>query len=249
MPGTVQLAFGCDGARAMAFVPLTGDVERALPQAAELLRRLASAGEGLVHGAAIDRMTVGDRDRALAALYAALYSDDILADAACTACSATYEIRFTLSDLSRSRSPDGSATGDPPGVEVTGSRLRLPLVSDLTGSPATLLERLTLSGPAPDAEAASAALEAADPALELDLAATCPECQSRQTLPFSISRFLEAALCRDQSFLAREVHLIASTYHWSLTDILGLSRSERQTYVRLVLAEREAVPSLLRRVS
>jgi hypothetical protein len=154
-----------------------------------------------------------------------------------------------LSDLSGRRHPDGSATGDPPSIELGGARLRLPLVCDLTGFPETLIERLTVSGPVPDAETASAVFEASDPALELDLSASCPECKAHQAVPFSISRFIEAALRRDQGFLAREVHMIASAYHWSLKEILGLSRTERQTYVRMLIAEREAMPSPLRRVS
>jgi hypothetical protein len=247
--GTVQLAFGSGGARAMAFAPLTGADERAAPGAVGLLRRLAMPCEGLVHGAAIDGLTVGDRDRALAALCAQLYGDGVLADAICTGCGATYEIRFNLSDLSQNRRPDQSAAGDPPTVSVGDSRLRLPVLADLTGAPEGFLERLTLEGPVPDAETAAPVLEAADPALELDLTGTCPECQATQATPFSISRFLEAALRRDLGFLAREVHLIASAYHWSLDGILGLSRAERQTYARLLIAEREAASSLMRRVS
>jgi hypothetical protein len=249
MPAAGELAFGCDGARGIAFAAPTGHLERAAPPATDLLRRLARPGDGLVHGKDIDRLTVGDRDRALALLYSELYGDDIVADAACTACSASYEIRFALSALSDSRVPDGSAQGDPPAVQVGGSSMRLPLVSDLNGSPATLVGRLTIAGALPPTDLASAAIEAADPALELDLNATCPECQTHQSVPFSISRFIEAALRRDRAFLAREVHLIASAYHWSHGEILGLTRHERQTFVRLLIAEREAAPSLLRRAS
>jgi hypothetical protein len=249
MAGMVQLAFDSSGAHAMAFAPLTGADERAAPGAVGLLRRLALPGEGLVHGAAIDRLTVGDRDRALAALYAQLYGDAVQADSVCTGCAATYEIRFSISELVSSHCPDGSASGDPPAISVGDSRLRLPVVADLNGTPKSLLERLTLEGPVPDAESAAPALESADPALELDLIGICPECEATQGTPFSISRFLEAALRRDLGCLAREVHLIASAYHWSLDKILDLTRTERQTYARLLIAEREAASSLMQRVS
>jgi hypothetical protein len=249
MAGSVQLVFGAHGARALAFAPLTGADEQAAPDAASLLRRLALPGAGLVSGSAVEALTLGDRDRALAALYRELYGDAVLADAVCTACSATYEIRFNLAELAESRRCDGSASGDPPAITLLGSRLRLPVISDLAGTPDTFLERLTLEGPIVDADAASAALEAADPALELDLTGTCPECHATQATPFSISRFLEAALRRDWGFLLREVHLIASTYHWSLDEILGLSRRDRQGFARLLIGEREAASSLMRRVA
>ena len=240
MVATVQLVFGCAGARTMALAPLSGADERAAPGAVGLLRRLALPGEGWVHGAAIDRLTVGDRDRALATLYGQLYGDGVLADAVCSDCRANYEIRFSLLELARSRQPDGSAQGDPPAVRIGDSHVRLPVLSDLCSSLERVLAQLTLEGPVPDADTAAAALESADPALELDLTGTCPECDATQATPFSIARFLEASLQRDRTFLAREVHLLAASYHWSLDAILGLSRNERQAYAQLLIAERGA---------
>lgn len=249
MVESVPLAFGVGGARAISFAPLTGADEMATPSMEALLRRLALPGAGLVHGDAIDGMTVGDRDRAIAALYGQLYGNAVLADAVCTACDATYEIHFDLSAVARSRWPAGSADGDPPAVAVGDSRLRIPVLADLSGTPETFLERLTLEGPVPEADAAGPILESADPALELDLTGTCPECEATQATPLSITRFLEAALRRDRVFLEREVHLIATAYHWSLAEILGLSRQVRQGFARMLIAEREAASSSLRRVS
>jgi len=248
MGSPVELIFGVDGARAMAFAPLTGRDEAATLGAVALLRQLALPDGGLVYGDAVDALTLGDRDRALATLYTQLYGNDVLADAVCSACKATYEIRFDLAALLASRQPDGSHGGDPPAISVDGSRLRLPTFADLNGTPTTFLKRLTLDGPVPPEDSAAAAIEAADPALELDLTGTCPECDATQATPFSISRFLEAALKRDRGFLAREVHLIAGAYHWSLAEILSLTRQDRQGFARLLIAEREAA-LLLRRAS
>lgn len=245
----VQLAFGSGGARAMLLAPLTGTEERDAPAAMTLLARLAEPGEGLVYGDAVERLTVGDRDRALAALYGNLYGDRVLADARCVECGGGYEIRFRICDLAKGRQPDGSATGDPPAIRLGKTHLRLPLVADLRGDPAEILQRLMMDGPAPDPDRAAAALESADPALELDLTGTCPECETVQATPFSIARFLEAALKRDRAFLMREVHLIASAYRWSLAEILALTRAERQGFARLLIAEREAASQPMRRVS
>lgn len=249
MSGPVSLVFGAGGAKAMVLAALTGHDERAAPDAAGLLARLAVPGEGRVAGAAVADLTLGDRDRALAALYAQLYGAAVLADARCTGCGATYEMRFDLDALAASRRPDGRAMGEPPCVTVGEARVRLPVIADLAGTPETLLARLTVEGPVPPAADASAAFEAADPALEIDLAGTCPECGAAQAAPFSITRFLEAALARDRAFLMREVHLLAGAYRWALAEILGLTRGERQGLVRLILGEREAAASLLRRAS
>jgi hypothetical protein len=138
------------------------------------------------------------------------------------------------------RSPDGSATGTPPAVEVGGARYRLPVVADLQGGAGDLLARLHLDGPEAPPEAVEAALEAADPALVLDLSGTCPECGTTQETPFSIAGFLAAALRRDAAFLRREIHVLARGYGWGPGEILSLTRQERQDFVRLILGERQA---------
>lgn len=232
------------GARSARFGPLTGAAERvAGGNAHRLLGLLARPGEGLVSGAAFDTMPLGDRDRALAALYGALYGADVVADARCTDCAARFELRFDLAALAASRVPDGSASGDPAAVSVNGARLRLPAAADLSGAPGDLVARLLMEGDPPPIEIAEAAIEAADPALELDLSGTCPECGTAQKTPFSMVGFLSAALARDLQFLLREVHLVARAYHWSLESILGLARAERQEFARLVLVDQGERPA------
>lgn len=249
MSGEVPLIFGADGIRTLGIAALTGQDEAQATSAMDLLRRLALPGDLRVHGATLDRLTLGDRDRAIAGLYAQLYGTDVRADAHCSVCEAKYEIRFDLVALQGSRTPDGRAKGDPPELTIDGTRLRLPCQTDLDGRPEDFLKRLTLDGPVPDEATAAVALEAADPALELDLSGTCPECEATQAVPFSIQRFLEAAMARDRSFLLREMHLIASAYHWGLNEILSLTRQDRQNFARLLIAEREAASLPLRRVS
>ena len=110
----------------------------------------------------------------MAGLYAQLYGTDVRAEAQCSHCRVKYEIRFDLTALQDSRRPDSSAsaTGSPPELTLGQSRLRLPCQSDLDGAPEDFLRRLTLDGPVPGHAEAAAALEAADPALELDLSGT-----------------------------------------------------------------------------
>ncbi len=249
MDGEILLTFGTGGARSLSLAPLTGQDEARATTAMALLRRLALPGDKRVHGAALDGLTIGDRDRAIAGLYAQLYGTDVRADALCSACQAKYEIRFDLGALQDSRRPDGRAEGDPPALTLDATRLRLPRQSDLEGPSEDFLSGLTLHGPVPDEAQAAAAIEAADPALELDLTGTCPECEATQAVPFSIQRFLEAAMSRDRGFLMREVHLIASAYHWGLTEVLSLTRQDRQNFARLLIAEREAASLPLRRAS
>lgn len=237
----IRLEFGVGGARRMRFAPIRGADERAADgDPLVLLTRLAAAATGTVGGGEVPLMTVGDRDRALAALYGHVHGDRVVADAICAECTKRYEIGFRFSDLIRRMAPDGSATGDPPAVRVAGSVIRLPRVADLGGTPEDMLAALLVEGSMPDAEVVEAAIGSADPALELDLSGTCPECSAEQRVPFSMVGFFSAALARDSEFLMRETHLLARAYGWSFGEIMELTRSERQGFVRLVLAEHDA---------
>lgn len=232
-----RLCFGIDGQNSITLLPLTGAAERvAGGDAQALLRTLLGASSGDETQA--DRLTVGDRDRLLAEIYGDLYGWDVLADARCASCQARFELRFSLAAMLQARQPDGSAADGT--VKVGEARLRLPRVADHADNPYAFLRLLNISGDPPPLAEAEAALEAADPALELDLKGTCPECASEQTLPFSMCRFLGSALARDHRFLLREAHLIARSYGWSLDSILSLTRQERQEFVRLILAEQGA---------
>lgn len=239
----VGLQFEVVGTRTLVLRELTGADERASGGDVHLLLAALAAPAGGGSGPDVGRLSVGDRDRVLAALYAELYGDAVVADALCVGCDKKFELRFRLSAMVAARSPDGSATGTPPAVEVGGARYRLPVVADLQGGAGDLLARLHLDGPEapPEAvEAVEAALEAADPALALDLSGTCPECGTTQETPFSIAGFLAAALRRDAAFLRREIHVLARGYGWGLGEILSLTRQERQDFVRLILGERQA---------
>lgn len=241
-----RLTFGIDGQKCVTLSPLTGAAERvAGGDAQALLRTLMGAASG--DESLADRLTVGDRDRLLAEIYGDLYGWDVLADARCGSCQARFELRFSLGAMLRARQPDG--TGADGTVKVGEARLRLPRVADRADDPDAFLRLLKISGDPPPLAEAEAALEAADPALVLDLKGTCPECASAQTLPFSICGFLGAALARDHRFLLREAHLIARTYSWGLESILSLTRQERQEFVRLILAEQGAAQPRVRGVS
>jgi hypothetical protein len=238
-----RLTFGVDGQRDVHVSPLTGAAERAAGGDAQALLR------ALMVGVDADRLTVGDRDRLLAETYATLYGWNVLADARCTGCGARFELRFSLRTLLDTRQPDGTAQGTPPTLAVSGARLRLPTVADRADSPEHLVRMLTIDGDPPPLADAESALEAADPALELDLSGTCPECHAAQAAPFSMAGLLGATLARDHRFLMREVHLLARTYGWDLASILSLTRTERHEFVRLILADQSAARPVVRRVS
>ncbi len=243
----IALIYGVDGKQAIRLRSLTGAGERSSAGDAHgLLRRLALEGPGLVAGGAIDRLPLCDRDQALAALYGAFYGDTVIADASCGGCKVRFELRFSMADLASSQQPASLAKGDPPTVEAGGREIRLPAAADLAAlgpgaRPSELLTRLAGNSKEPWAEseitAVSEALERTNPLIDLDLDSPCPECGKENSVRFVLTEFLGACLARDEEFLLREIHLLARSYGWSFESLTALTRSERQTFVRLVLAE------------
>ena len=70
-----------------------------------------------------------------------------------------------------------------------------------------------------------------DPQAALDLAAVCPACGVEFLAPFDAAEFLRQELMLTGDALFREVHLLASHYHWDEADILALPRRRRRRYL------------------
>ncbi len=73
-------------------------------------------------------------------------------------------------------------------------------------------------------------LEAVSPAVTTGLLACCPECGHEQVVRFD--PYALGNISQEQLF--REVHTIASTYHWGEREIFALPRERRRHYLRLI---------------
>ncbi len=76
----------------------------------------------------------------------------------------------------------------------------------------------------------AATLAALDPQADPALSLTCPSCDTRFRSLFDPSVYLQQELTGQASAFFREVHLLASWYHWAETDILGMVRTRRRRY-------------------
>ncbi|HLT01277.1 MAG TPA: hypothetical protein VK001_03825, partial [Geminicoccaceae bacterium] len=65
-------------------------------------------------------------------------------------------------------------------------------------------------------------------------------CAAPQAVRFAIDRYLQRCLANERRFLLHEAHRIARAYGWSHETIMALPRRDRQEYVRLIDAERQA---------
>jgi len=195
----------------------------------ELLDRLIEPGPGGTPPAL--RLAARDRDALMAALHRLCWSDRIEATLRCRACDEPFDMDFQLSELQRQLAPR-ALEGKPD--------WRIPVAEDelaVAALPAreavrSLAHRCGVQNG--DITIASGYLDAAAPFLDLDLQATCPECGEGQSLRFDMQSYLLQRILSERERLLDEVHILASSYGWSLTEILNLPRITRQDLARRI---------------
>ena len=74
----------------------------------------------------------------------------------------------------------------------------------------------------------------ADPQADVEVALNCPCCQHTWQTDFDIVSYLWAELHAWATRLFREVHLLASAYGWSESDILNMSARRRRHYLEML---------------
>lgn len=94
--------------------------------------------------------------------------------------------------------------------------------------------KLKNSLPVSLAQSLSERMSELDPQADILLNLTCPSCQHSFLANFDIGDYFFKELVADSHQLFREAHVLALYYHWSETDILGMSSSKRRMYLRFL---------------
>lgn len=220
--------------------------------AIQLLDRLLVNGQvGTLKPGSAGTLNAADRDRLLAALYVRTYGSRIAGSITCHTCSEPFDLEFDLTELlaSLQPSPESSSRledGQPAFSLDDGRQFRLPTGEDelaiwhLSPDEAEreLLRRCVIDGdPLAEPHTIQAAMNGIAPVVALDLKGECPECNTLASIRFDIQSYLLSTLRLEQPRLAQEVHRLARFYSWGLNEILGLTRTQRRTYARLIEAE------------
>ncbi|MCM1983259.1 hypothetical protein [Lyngbya confervoides] len=255
----VQLKPGVAGGQWACLRPLCGHDEAGiqgtgLVDATQFLDRLLLNSPGTCVGPGkIGDLAVCDCDRLFAALYTRYFGDRIESTLPCQACQESFELGFDLDSLlAQLDAPTDSSVNGPDAAGLyrlpDGRRFRLPTIADqhsVIGYPvdqavATLLQRCLVEGDlGQDLEPLETAMDQVGGVLNLDIEATCPHCDRRQTVQFNLQSYLLQMLIQEQRFLHREIHHIARAYGWSYQEILTLPREDRRAFVRLIQSEVE----------
>jgi len=202
------------------------------------------ATENKVHAAQI---VTADRDRILAMLYMSLYGPKVESTIECQSCGQKFDLDFSLDDLlEHYRLQPVEVTGQGTYEFEPGLSFRLPTGEDemfITAANEVDREKILLSrclvegNPDVDNEKVQLKMAELAPVLNMEMKAVCPECNHSQTVHFDIQSFFLTKLRQEKPLLMREVHLVASYYHWSHREILELPRKLRKQYVALIQSE------------
>lgn len=195
------------------------------------------------------RLPLGQRDRLLMEIRQANFGDRIEAH---TVCSCGERVEFVLSCSAVLADTQGSQAADEK-ITFDGEvfALRCPNSFDLAQAVACtevqaaeeiLLARCIEQVPpaatlTPAHRTAIAdALSALDPAAEILIDLTCPACGSGSQTLFDINQALWLEIRARALRLLQEVESLARAYHWSETDILGMSDMRRSFYLEMALS-------------
>jgi len=224
--------------------------------ATDLLKRCVErmAGHDAVTRAALANLVVGDREALLWHARRLTLGDRLQAILNCPvgACGAAMDVDLQVTDILQAPYPKPQPEYE---SEYQGRRLRfrLPTGADLEaacGEPEGLdanrylLERCMVGvhdaeyhsaeGSADWMAEVPALMERLDPQAELELALGCPECGYAFTTVLDAGTYVLEELAAHSHDLHRQIHTLALYYHWSESEILGLSSVKRHRYLGLL---------------
>ncbi|WP_129793269.1 hypothetical protein [Sphingosinicella sp. CPCC 101087] len=202
-------------------------------RAATLLARLGGEAEP-------ERLPIGVRDRRLLELFAGMAGAHLAGVAECDSCGGAIEVAASV-DMLMSGPPTAPIL-----VEIDGERVpvRFPTTHDVLAAVAApdpsrrLAELCAGKGElgAGEAEQVGAALLAADPLLDPQIAVTCPDCGAETVFGFDVGAFLWAKVEDRARHLLSQIHRLACAYGWTESEILKLPEARRAAYLELSAA-------------
>ncbi len=212
--------------------------------------------EGALQQGEVARLTSWDREQLLAAVYRRTYGANIESTVTCLQCGEKFDMDFGLDVLLEFLNPKpcevlGVSLLDE-GIFQLGEDVtfRLPTGQDECAviglgqeeAKAVLLERCVQDGLesatlSQYSDAIQSAMEALSPLVDTELNASCPECGHGQQVHFDLQYYLLSAIQGERTHLMEEIHALASSYGWSLSEILNLPRSQRRALAGMVDAD------------
>jgi hypothetical protein len=247
-------AIDADGDLTVTMLPISGAelTLRELSGAEELMLLGGGSSVPLVvrhllaalSGATVDDLPVGDAESLLLALRATVAGEAIRAELTCPngGCRARIDLSFSTAGYLRHRRPRQVRTLAASGEwlrETNGgdAAFRIPTLRDQVEvcghrePAAELARRCMLGEPSPRTrKRIERLLDAIAPTLSDYVEGRCPDCGTAVEVYFDVEQFVLRELREAAADVIDDVHLLASQYGWSESDIVALPRSRRSAY-------------------
>jgi hypothetical protein len=198
-------------------------------------------------------LSIGRRDASLLSLREQLFGSQLSSLTNCPACGEQLELNFNVADI-RATTP---LLAGPLSVCESGYdlELRLPNSFDLLrlancstfGEMRSQLFAQCVVSVSRDGEVAGVSempgeivdhaisrMGEADPQADVEVQLNCPECRHVWQTGFDIVSYLWSELHTWAGQMLREVHLLASSYGWSESEILHMSAPRRRGYLEML---------------
>jgi len=200
-------------------------------------------------------LPIGERDRLVLALRSQLSGDALDCVFPC-ACGETLELGLSVADLLDACAGDGQAR-DAHAAAPSGATVRVRAATgtdhelaarraavDPVAAASELVERCVIEARGPDGEPcaldaelrelAASLLAQLDPDAEIALRGVCPACGETVTAVLDPGGYVWSELEQWRARTELEVHVLASTYHWSEAEIVALDPARRARYIELL---------------
>jgi hypothetical protein len=225
---------------------------------------LLSCARPEASASALTSATIGEREAAVLGLRIRLFGRELELMDTCPACGITIEFGVDAGSVLPDQAAAPALSAAEPQVveqvlEIDGWRVvfRVPTAGDLLAVeqagalpvPAVrqlLLDRCVLEAQTDGASAAAtampdaiqqrvaAAMERLDPAADISIDLTCPECRHAWRMPLDVCGLFWTELRALARRLLSDVDELASRYGWTESEILGLSARRRRAYIERV---------------
>jgi hypothetical protein len=197
-------------------------------------------------------LPIGRRDERLLKLRESIFGPTFVSLVSCPKCGERLELSFTVDDV---RVTNGIESNEEQSLQFENYKIdfRLPNSIDLADNEMTtreqLLERCMLrvfhngkqqgtdSIPNKVLDALDRQMGKADPQANVQTELTCPSCMHQWRSNFDIALYMWEEIESWATQTLQEVHLLATSYSWSESAILGMSPLRRQFYLKCLFPD------------
>lgn len=204
---------------------------------------------------ALTKLVLGDRNMNLLELRRRLFGPTLQAYVECSACGEALDLKFGIDELGFS-STNQVLEISPVSAGSVSAQVRLPNSQDLIALASLnniedgrrlLFSRCILELRRDDdtivlhdlnedeLDQLEKAISELDPRMEILFDLQCPQCTHNWQSSLEISSYLWSEYDTYARQLLENVHVLASTYAWSETDILAMSEERRQYYLGRII--------------